>query len=201
MPRTLLDDLAEREDTKLAMMGMEIMIIASLVGRVVDMTYYLGSLREDGGVFGQLLFPCPCTLCGVVLCRQCALRFSGAVLATATTGRIKKILDVHNLDHGCPVLNAMRVGCYRVRSTSRGLGKCRLYRGHEYETAPSYDEAEVRPNAISLAVCNNWAQSASMDTKRSNYVRYWRWLTPCSTSTEPNTASVKCAHHVGTDTS
>ena len=63
------------------------------------------------------------------------------------------------MGHRCPVLSAMSAGCYRVRRVSRGLEKCRLYRGHEYETAPSYDEAEVRSNAASLTVCDSWAQS------------------------------------------
>jgi hypothetical protein len=53
----------------------------------------------------------------------------------------------------------MRSECCRVRSVPGGLRRRRLYRGHEYETAPSYDEAEARPNAIPLAVCNSWTQS------------------------------------------
>lgn len=159
MSHALLDNLAKREDTKLVMAGVEVMIVASFVRRVVDMTYDLGILREDRSVFGQLLPPCSGTVRGVVLCRRCVLRFRSVVLATATTGRIKKRLHVHNLAHRCSVLSAMRVGCHRVRRVSRGLGKCRSYRGHEYETALSYDEAEVRSNATSLAAYDSWAQS------------------------------------------
>jgi hypothetical protein len=99
---TLLDDLAEREDTKLTMAGLEIAIVASLVRWVVDMTYNLGPLRENRSVFGQFLSPYASTMRGVVRCRRSALRFHVAVLTTTTTGRVKKRLDVHSLGSDVP---------------------------------------------------------------------------------------------------